>query len=91
MNIILLITIATNINNKGLEYMLILFDIYSFQYLVSDTNVEIERMIIRNIDTNFPIAYVTSDGGVCISGMIPIYCPTIAITIIANMITGSYT
>lgn len=59
---ILKITIIKNTNNKGLENVLNICDIYPFQYLVSATNNDIDNNIIRNILMNSPPVVITSRG-----------------------------
>lgn len=59
---ILNITVAMNTNNKGLEHIFRIFEKYSLQYLVSDTNIDIESIIIKNVDTYSPPIFITSEG-----------------------------
>lgn len=56
------ITININTNNKGLEHVPNICDMYPFQYLVSATNNDIENNIIMNILVNSPPVVIISRG-----------------------------
>lgn len=59
---ILKITIIINTNNKGLENVPSICEIYPFQYLVSATNNDIDNNIIRNMFINSPPVVIISRG-----------------------------
>ena len=65
------ITIIINTNNKGLENVLNICEIYPFQYLVSATNNDIDNNIMRNILVNSPPVVIISKGN-CPFEIIPI-------------------
>lgn len=56
------ITIAINTNNKGLENVPSMFEIYPFQYLVSVTKNDTDNSIIRNIFVKTPPVVIISRG-----------------------------